>query len=107
MVSVADNEEYSFVSDEDGDYSFHLTDQYIVNNNNVLQKIQTQGYYKDTELTLWTTPEIKDNIREISCLSLKIEDIIMGSDNVETLVQDIIDGETIRFGNSNSLPVKQ
>jgi len=100
---------YSFTSDDYGDNSFHLTDQYYpchVKNKNctdISQRLRLQGKYKENpKLTLWTSKTLKDIMELFYIPFMKsIEEEIMECENYEEirdLVEGIIDtSERINF----------
>jgi hypothetical protein len=104
---------YSFTSDDYGEYSFHLTDQYFVshatfNCTDISQRLRLQGKYNDTELkngkmklTLWTTPELQDVIQNFYVKFInKIEENIMDCQNwydIKNLMEDIIDNGELKL----------
>jgi len=105
---------YSFTSDDYGNYSLHLTDQYFVshasfNCTDISQRLRLQGKYNDLELkngsmklTLWTTPELQDIIKNFYVKFIKeIEKYIMGCENwedIKDLLENIIDNGDFKFG---------
>jgi hypothetical protein len=105
---------YSFTSDDYGNYSLHLTDQYFVshasfNCTDISQRLRLQGKYNDLELkngsmklTLWTTPELQDIIKNFYVKFIKeIEKYIMGCENwedIKDLLESIIDNGDFKFG---------
>lgn len=110
---------YSFTSDDYGDNSFHLTDQYYpchVKNKNctdISQRLRLQGKYKDNpDLTLWTSKTLKDIMEGFYIPFMKsIENEIMKCQNYEEirdLVEDIIDtNESINFNHMKYIsPIK-
>jgi hypothetical protein len=99
---------YSFTSDDYNKYQFHLTDQYFpchVKNKNctdISQRLRLQGKYdKTSELTLWTSTELKDIIENFYIPFIKvIESDIMSCENwsdIKNLVEDIIGDGFIKF----------
>jgi len=105
---------YSFVSDNYDKYSFHLTDQYFVshasfNCTDISQRLRLQGKYSDpelqnkiTQLTLWTTNELKDVIQNFYVKFIKeIEKQIMNCNNwedIKNLLESIIDSGQFKYG---------
>jgi hypothetical protein len=105
---------YSFTSDDYDNYSLHLTDQYFVshaslNCTDISQRLRLQGKYNDLEvengsmkLTLWTTPELQDIIKNFYVKFIKeIEKYIMGCETweeIKDLLESIIDNGDFKFG---------
>lgn len=105
---------YSFTSDDYNKFSFHLTDQYFVshasfNCTDILQRTRLQGKYNDPELkngnmelTLWTTPKIKDVIQNFFVPFIKrIEKDIMncyGFEDIKNTIEGIIDNGQHKYG---------
>ena len=105
---------YSFVSDNYDKYSFHLTDQYFVshasfNCTDISQRLRLQGKYSDpelqnkkTQLTLWTTNDLKDVIQNFYVKFIKeIEKEIMKCNNwedIKNLLENIIDSGQFKYG---------
>jgi hypothetical protein len=105
---------YSFVSDNYDKYSFHLTDQYFVshatfNCTDISQRLRLQGKYSDielhnkiTQLTLWTTDDLKDVIQNFYVKFIKeIEKKIMNCNNwedIKNLLENIIDSGQFKYG---------
>jgi hypothetical protein len=105
---------YSFTSDDYGDNTFHLTDQYFVshssfNCSDISQRLRLQGKYNDidlengtSELTLWTTPELK-NVVDLFYLKFirRIEASIMGCrswKDIKAYIESIFDNGDLQFG---------
>jgi hypothetical protein len=104
---------YSFTSDDYGEYSLHLTDQYFVshasfNCTDISQRLRLQGKYSDEELknhqmqlTLWTTSELKDIVQNFYVNFIKeIEKYIMVCENweeIRELLESIIDNGAFKF----------
>ena len=98
---------YSFTSDDYGEYSFHLTDQYFVshasfNCTDISQRLRLQGKYNDLDLTnnlikltLWTTDKLHDIIQNFYVKFIKqIEKSIMNCMNweeIRNILENIID----------------
>jgi hypothetical protein len=106
---------YSFTSDDYGEYSLHLTDQYFVshaslNCTDISQRLRLQGKYNDIDrldansmkLTLWTTPELQEIIQNFYVKFIKeIEKNIMNCNNWEEIInilETIIDNGELKFG---------
>jgi hypothetical protein len=92
---------YSFTSDDYGEYSFHLTDQYFVshaslNCTDISQRLRLQGKYNDisnNNLTLWTSNKVKTLIQSYICWIKMIEQHIMSCtswDDIKELIENII-----------------
>lgn len=108
------NRGYSFTSDNFGEFSFHLTDQYnashaSLNCTNGSQIIRLQGKYNDPELkngnmklTLWTTEKFQDIMQNFYVKFIKgIENHIMACENWED-IKDLIEstiykGDKVKF----------
>jgi len=98
---------YSFTSDDYGDNSFHLTDQYFVSHANfnctdISQRLRLQGKYNDNpELTLWTTIELQDVIQNFYVKFIKlIEKDIMKCQNwkkIKKLIENILDNGQLKL----------
>ena len=105
---------YSFTSDDYGEYSFHLTDQYKVCHSSInctdgSQSIRLQQKSDDEELkngsmklTLWTTTLFKDVMLNFYVKFIKeIEKIIMDCESwedIKDLLESIIDNGEYKFG---------
>ncbi len=105
---------YSFTSDDYDNYSLHLTDQYFVSHSSlnctdISQRLRLQGKYNELELkngsmklTLWTTLELQDIIKNFYVKFIKeIEKFIMSCDNwedIKDLLESIIDNGEFKFG---------
>ena len=104
---------YSFTSDDYGDFSFHITDQYFISHCNlnctdISQSIRAQGKYSDIELTtgemnirLWTTPKIKDIMMNFYVPFIKrLERDIMDAktnDEIRYIIERIMDNGDMKF----------
>lgn len=99
---------YSFTSDDYDKYQLHLTDQYFpchVKNKNctdISQRLRLQGKYTETsELTLWTSDELKDIIQKFYVPFIKkIEYDIMDCNNwedIKNIIEQIIDDGVLQF----------
>lgn len=99
---------YSFTSDDYKKYTFHLTDQYFpchVRNKNctdISQRLRLQGKYENnTNLTLWTSNELKDVIINFYIPFIReIESKIMecsGWNDIKKLIENIIDVGQFKF----------
>ena len=104
---------YSFTSDDYGQFSFHLTDQYFVSHSNInctylSQRGRIQGKYNDEELktgdmklTLWTTEQVKDVLQNFYIKFIKlIEKHIMDCNSwqdIKLLIESILDIGDLRF----------
>jgi len=93
---------YSFTSDDYDKYQLHLTDQYFPchtknkNCTDISQRLRLQGKYGQvTELTLWTSDELKNIIQKFYIPFIKIiESDIMdcnGWEDTRKLIERIID----------------
>jgi hypothetical protein len=95
---------YSFTSSDYQKYQMHLTDQYFVshgsfNCTNISQKLRLQGKYtdtllenKETELTFWTTNDLKElMVGEYGYVNFikKIEENIMSCKSWEEIITNI------------------
>ena len=88
---------YSFTSDDYQEYALHLTDQYYPchaknkNCTNISQFLRVQGRYSDDRtLTLWTSTDLHDLIKEFISFITPIEYKIMscyGWDNICNLME--------------------
>ena len=105
---------YSFTSDDFNKYSFHLTDQYFLSHStfnctDISQRLRIQGKYNDidlkngkTKLTLWTTKNLEDVIKNFYIKFIKeIEQEIMNCNNwedIKDLIESIIDNSELKLG---------
>ncbi len=103
---------YSFTSDDYDEFSLHLTDQYFVSHSSfnctdISQRIRLQGKYsdddvKDMKLTLWSTLQLENIIKNFYVFFIKIvEKKIMdceSHDEIIYLLENIIDNGEMRFG---------
>lgn len=104
---------YSFTSDDYGDNSFHLTDQYFVSHSSldctdISQRLRLQGKYNDPELkngemklTLWTTPEVQ-NLMQVFFINFvkAIERNIMKCNNwedIKTEFENLLSSDKLDF----------
>jgi len=102
---------YSFTSDDYHEFSLHLTDQYFVshasfNCTDISQRMRLQGKYNDNDvknmkLTLWTTLQLQDIMKNFYVSFIKIvEKRIMECechDDIIYLLENIIDYGEMRF----------
>jgi len=104
---------YSFTSDDYGEYSFHLTDQYLVSHASInctdgSQRLRLQVKSNDNELkngemrlTLWTTLKLQDIMQNFYVNFIKqIEKFIMDCEcweDVKDLIESIIDTGELKF----------
>jgi hypothetical protein len=98
----------SFTSDDYDEFSFHLTDQYLIsrsdfNCTNIDQSLRIQGKKNDNcKLTLWSTLDLKEVLLNFYVPFIsKIEEEIMNCKNwfeIKNLIESIID-----WGNFNLL----
>lgn len=105
---------YSFTSDDYEYYTFHITDQYFLSHStfnctDISQRLRIQGKYSDEKLkteeiklTLWTTKELEDVIKNFYVKFIKeIEKNIMDCNNweeIKELIENIIDNGELKFG---------
>ena len=105
---------YSFTSDDFEKYTFHITDQYFVSHStfnctDISQRLRIQGKYNDeklktgeTKLTLWTTKELEDVVKNFYVKFIKeIERNIMDCNNweeIKELIENIIDNGELKLG---------
>ena len=90
---------YSFVSDDYKEYSFHLTDQYLVSHSvinctDISQRVRLQGKYNTPELlsgkmklTLWTTKKVKTIIDFYIKFMYSIEKVCMQCKNYKDILE--------------------
>lgn len=105
---------YSFTSDDFEKYTFHITDQYFLSHStfnctDISQRLRIQGKYNDEKLksgemklTLWTTKELEDVIKNFYVKFIKeIEKKIMDCNNweeIKELIENIIDNGELKLG---------